>query len=84
MAQSFAYLDNVGILHLHPLESEAAKHGKYAATNLGYDESGFPVIEGEGTVYYSDQDKAYIKGNEHNGQLIATPSILKQLITELK
>ncbi|WP_424993742.1 hypothetical protein [Paenibacillus polymyxa] len=29
MAHSYAYLDKEKILHLHPLEDEAVKHGKY-------------------------------------------------------
>jgi hypothetical protein len=66
---SYAYLDKEGILHLHPLEREAAKHGKYVETNLEYDESGFPIVEGQGVVYYADEDKAYIKGNKSDGKL---------------
>ncbi|OAZ49747.1 hypothetical protein [Paenibacillus polymyxa] len=83
MAQSYAFLDNTGILHLHSLESEAAKHGKYVGTNLDYDESGFPVIGGEGVVYYVDKDTAYVNGNEDNGKQIAVPSGLKALAGQL-
>ncbi|MEC0183995.1 hypothetical protein P4H61_21125 [Paenibacillus peoriae] len=84
MAQSYAYLDNTGILHLHPLKSEAAKNGKYIGTNLDYDESGFPIIGGEGVVYYVHKDKAYINGNENDGQPIATPSSLRELTEQIK
>ncbi|MHB0865238.1 hypothetical protein ACYCS5_29380 [Paenibacillus sp. SEL3] len=84
MAQSYAYLDNAGILHLHPLESEAAKHGKYVGTNLAYDESGFPIIGGEGVIYYPNEGTAYIKGNKARGQSIAVPNVLKQLADQLK
>ncbi|KYG95704.1 hypothetical protein ABEW24_23945 [Paenibacillus jamilae] len=83
MAHSYAYLDNTKILHLHPSESEAAKHGKYAGTNLDYDESGFPIIGDEGVVYYVDKDTAYVKGNEHDGKQIAVPSGLKALADQL-
>ncbi|OMF38167.1 MULTISPECIES: hypothetical protein [Paenibacillus] len=83
MVHSYAYLDNTGILHLHPLESEAAKHGKYVGTNLDCDESGFPVIGGEGVVYYVDKDTAYVNGNKHDGKQIAVPSGLKALAGQL-
>ncbi|MEJ3720042.1 hypothetical protein WGM54_18820 [Paenibacillus polymyxa] len=47
------------------------------------DESGFPVVEGQGVVYYTREDKAVVKGNKNDGQLIATPPVLKQLAAEL-
>jgi hypothetical protein len=47
------------------------------------DESGYPVIEGEGVVYYPREDKSYIKGNKGDGKLIPTPPVLKQLAAEL-
>ncbi|MGG1643023.1 hypothetical protein ACIFQM_17530 [Paenibacillus sp. NRS-1782] len=80
---SYAYLDKEGILHLHPEKRIAAQNGKYVETNLEYDESGYPVVDGEGVVYYTDEDKAYIKGNKSDGKLIATPPVLKQLAAEL-
>ncbi|KJD37371.1 hypothetical protein QD46_25215 [Paenibacillus polymyxa] len=83
MAHSYAYLDKKKILHLHPLEGEAVKHGKYVGTNLDYDESGFPVIGGEGVIYYADKDTAYVNGNEDNGKQIAVPSGLKALAGQL-
>ncbi|CCC85711.1 hypothetical protein PPM_2774 [Paenibacillus polymyxa M1] len=83
MAHSYAYLDNTKILHLHPSESEAAKHGKYVGTNLDYDESVFPIIGGKGVVYYADKDTAYVNGNEHDGKQIAVPSGLKALADQL-
>ncbi|WP_277376209.1 hypothetical protein [Paenibacillus polymyxa] len=42
--------------------------------------SGFPIIGGEGVVYYVDKDTAYVNGNEDNGIQIAVPSGLKALI----
>ncbi|UNL94028.1 hypothetical protein QNH38_22520 [Paenibacillus polymyxa] len=78
----FAFLTKDGILHLHD-EEHAAQHGKYVQTSLTDDESGYPVIEGQGVVYYADEDKAYIKGNKSDGKLIATPPVLKQLAAEL-
>ncbi|ODA08715.1 hypothetical protein [Paenibacillus polymyxa] len=81
---NYAYLDNAGILHLHPLEREAAKHGKYVETSLDMDESGFPIIEGEGVVYYHGKGTAYTRGNETDGRSIAVPSELKQLANRLE
>ncbi|KAE8560234.1 hypothetical protein [Paenibacillus polymyxa] len=81
---SYAYLDKEGILHLHPLEHEAQKHGKYVETNLEYDDSGFPIIGDEGVVYYPNEGTAYIKGNKAKGQSIAVPNVLKQLADKLK
>jgi hypothetical protein len=34
-------------------------------------------------VYYAYEDKAYVKGNKKDGQLIPTPLVLKQLAAEL-
>ncbi len=81
---SYAYLDKEGILHLHSLEREAQKHGKYVETNLEYDDSGFPIIGDEGVVYYPNEGTAYIKGNKAKGQSIAVPNVLKQLVDQLK
>ncbi|MBE7897272.1 hypothetical protein G7L40_00915 [Paenibacillus polymyxa] len=78
----FAFLSSDGILHLHD-EEHAAQHGKHVQTSLTDDESGFPVIEGQGVVYYAREDKAYIHGNKSKGKLIATPPVLKQLAAEL-
>lgn len=78
----FAFLSSDGILHLHD-EEHAAQHGKYVQTSLTDDESGYPLIEGQGVVYYADEDKAYIHGNKSDGKLIATPPVLKQLAAEL-
>lgn len=79
----FAFLDSEGILHLHD-EAHAAQHGKHVQTSLTDDESGFPIVEGQGVVYYAHEDKAYVKGNKNDGQLIPTPPALKQLAAELK
>jgi hypothetical protein len=81
---SYAYLDKEGILHLHPLEHEAQKHGKYVETNLEYDDSGFPIVGDEGVIYYSNEGTAYIKGSKDKGQSIAVPNVLKQLADNLK
>lgn len=78
----FAFLSSDGILHLHD-EEHAAQHGKHVQTSLTDDESGFPIVEGQGVVYYAYEDKAYIKGNKGDGKLIATPPVLKQLAAEL-
>ncbi|AOK91944.1 hypothetical protein [Paenibacillus polymyxa] len=78
----FAFLSSDGILHLHD-EEHAAQHGKHVQTSLTDDESGFPVIESQGVVYYAYEDKAYINGNKSDGKLIATPPVLKQLAAEL-
>ncbi|MGG4214752.1 hypothetical protein [Paenibacillus sp. FSL L8-0638] len=45
----FAFLDSEGILHLHD-EAHAAQHGKHVQTPLIDDESGFPIVEGQGVV----------------------------------
>ncbi|MEE4565245.1 hypothetical protein [Paenibacillus polymyxa] len=82
MTKNYVYLDQYGILHLHN-QQEAAQHGKNVVTDLQADESGFPVIEGQGVVYYAREDKAYIRGNKSDGKLIATPPVLKQLAAEL-
>lgn len=82
MAQNYAYLDQYGILHLHD-EEHAKQHGKHVATELQADESGYPVVEGNGVVYYSNEDAAYIKGNKSDGKLIPTPPVIKQLTAEL-
>ncbi|WP_431086224.1 hypothetical protein [Paenibacillus sp. 8b26] len=74
----FAFLSSDGILHLHD-----EQHGKHVQTSLTDDESGFPIVEGQGIVYYTHEDKAYVKGNKNDGQLIATPLVLKQLAAEL-
>ncbi|WP_342419847.1 hypothetical protein [Paenibacillus sp. FSL H8-0168] len=78
----FAFLSSDGILHLHD-EEHAAQHGKHVQTSLTDDESGFPIVEGQGVVYYAKEDKAYINGNESDGKLISTPPVLKQLAEEL-
>ncbi|MBE3650919.1 hypothetical protein [Paenibacillus polymyxa] len=78
----FAFLSSDGILHLHD-EEHAAQHGKHVQTSLTDDESGFPVVEGQGVVYNACEDKAFVKGNKNDGQLIATPPELKQLAAEL-
>ncbi|MFK4470456.1 hypothetical protein ABH897_000171 [Paenibacillus sp. RC73] len=39
--------------------------------------SGYPVVEGQGVVYYTREVKAYVKGNRSKGPLIATPPVLK-------
>ncbi|MEE4581052.1 hypothetical protein V2V06_23775 [Paenibacillus polymyxa] len=65
------------------MEDEAVKHGKYLGTNLDYDESGFPIIGGEGVVYYVDNDTAYVNANEHGGKQIAVPGGLKALASQL-
>lgn len=78
----FAFLDQYGILHLHD-EEHATQHGKYVQTSLTDDESGYPVIEGQGVVYYAREDKAYIHGNKSDGKLIPTPPALRQLAAEL-
>ncbi len=78
----FAFLSSDGILHLHD-EEHAAQHGKHVQTSLTDDESGFPIVEGQGVVYYANEDKAYINGNKSDGKLIATPPVLKQLAAEL-
>jgi hypothetical protein len=78
----FAFLSEEGILHLHD-EEHASQHGKYVQTSLTDDESGYPVVEGQGVVYYANDDKAYVKGNKKDGQLIPTPPVLKQLAAEL-
>ncbi|MGZ0043408.1 hypothetical protein [Paenibacillus sp. BJ-4] len=83
MVQNYAYLDQYGILHLHN-QQEAAKHGKHVATELQADESGYPIVEGNGVVYYTDEDAAYIKGNRKDGQRISTPAVIKQLVGKLK
>ncbi|MNW48211.1 Uncharacterised protein [Paenibacillus polymyxa] len=78
----FAFLSSDGILHLHD-EEHAAQHGKHVQTSLTDDESGFPIVEGQGVVYYAKEDRAYINGNKSDGKLIATPPVLKQLAAEL-
>ncbi|MGP0579614.1 hypothetical protein ACTP13_21780 [Paenibacillus peoriae] len=78
----FAFLSEDGILRLHD-EEHAAQHGKHVQTSLTDDESGYPVVEGQGVVYYAYEDKAYVKGNKGDGQLIPTPLVLKQLAAEL-
>ncbi|MEC4566755.1 hypothetical protein L8C07_12435 [Paenibacillus sp. CMAA1739] len=83
MAQNYAYLDQYGILHLHD-EEHAKQHGKHVATELQADESGYPVVEGNGVVYYSNEDAAYIKGNRKDGQRISTPAVIKQIADQLK
>ncbi|OMF50861.1 hypothetical protein [Paenibacillus peoriae] len=83
MAQNYAYLDQYGILHLHN-QQEAAKHGKHVATHLQADESGYPVVDGEGVVYYSQENAAYIRGNRKDGERVATPAEIKQLADQLK
>ncbi|MEK3851218.1 MULTISPECIES: hypothetical protein [Paenibacillus] len=83
MAQNYAYLDQYGILHLHN-QQEAAKHGKHVATNLQADDSGYPVVDGEGVVYYSQENAAYIRGNRKDGERVATPAVIKQLADQLK
>ncbi|MGR6764467.1 hypothetical protein ACU1JV_21940 [Paenibacillus sp. T2-29] len=83
MAQNYAYLDQYGILHLHN-QQEAAKHGKHVATELQADESGYPVVDGEGVVYYSQENAAYIRGNRKDGERVATPAEIKRLADQLK
>ncbi|AHC19704.2 hypothetical protein C5G87_03885 [Paenibacillus peoriae] len=78
----FAFLSKDGILRLHD-EEHAAQHGNHVLTSLTDDESGYPVVEGQGDVYYAYEDKAYIKGNKGDGQLIPTPPVLKQIAAEL-
>ncbi|MGG4212158.1 hypothetical protein [Paenibacillus sp. FSL L8-0638] len=78
----FAFLSKDGILRLHDKE-HAAQHGKHVQTSLTNDGIGYPVVEGQGDVYYSHEDKAYIKGNKGDGQLIPTPPVLKQIAAEL-
>lgn len=56
--KKFAYLDQYGIMHLNT-QKEASKHGKYIETDLQADESGYPVVNGKGIVYYSREDVAY-------------------------
>ncbi|WP_342417171.1 hypothetical protein NST83_07545 [Paenibacillus sp. FSL R10-2782] len=81
---SYAYLDKEGILHLHPEKRIAAQNGKYVETNLEYDESGFPIVEEQGVIYYANEGTAYVKGNKAKGQSIAVPNVLKQLADQLK
>ncbi|WP_348622988.1 hypothetical protein ABFT51_17320 [Paenibacillus peoriae] len=50
----FAFLDSEGVLHLND-EEHAKQHGKHVQTSLTDDESGYPVIEGQGVVYHSVQ-----------------------------
>ncbi|MEC0233577.1 hypothetical protein P4H71_04305 [Paenibacillus kribbensis] len=83
MAQNYAYLDQYGILHLHN-QQEAAKHGKHVATNLQADDSGYPVVDGEGVVYYSQENAAFIRGNRKDGERVATPEEIEQLADQLK
>ncbi|WP_420540523.1 hypothetical protein ACN92M_25860 (plasmid) [Paenibacillus polymyxa] len=78
----FAFLSSDGILHLHD-EEHAAQHGKHAQTSLTDDESGFPVVEGQGIVYYARGDKAFVKGNKNAGRFIASPPVLRQIVAEL-
>ncbi|WP_068497669.1 hypothetical protein [Paenibacillus kribbensis] len=78
----FAFFSKDRILHLHD-EEHAKQHGKYVQMSLTDDESGYLVIEGQGVIYYTDEDKAYVKGNKSDGKLIATPTVLKQLAAEL-
>ncbi|MCP3806427.1 hypothetical protein NLX78_04200 [Paenibacillus sp. Lou8.1] len=74
----FAFLSSDGILHLHD-EEHAKQHGKYVPTSLTDDESGYPVIEGQGVVFYAREGKAYVKGNKADGKLITTPPALQSL-----
>jgi hypothetical protein len=78
----FAFLSKDGILRLN-IERIAAEHGEHVQTSLADDESGYPIVDGQGVVYYAYEDKAYIKGNKSDGQPIATPPVLKQLAAEL-
>lgn len=50
----FAFLDSEEVLHLND-EEHAKQHGRHVQTSLADDESGYPVIEGQGVVYYSVQ-----------------------------
>ncbi|WP_342426536.1 hypothetical protein [Paenibacillus sp. FSL L8-0158] len=59
----FAFLDSEGVLHLND-EEHAKQHGKHVQTSLTDDESGYPVIEGQGVVYFAREDRAYVKGNK--------------------
>ncbi|KAF6574232.1 hypothetical protein ACYCS5_25230 [Paenibacillus sp. SEL3] len=73
----------VNLYHGKSNEEHAAQHGNHVQTSLTDDESGYPVVEGQGDVYYAYEDKTYIKGNKGDGQLIPTPPVLKQIAAEL-
>ncbi|WP_252361758.1 hypothetical protein [Paenibacillus terrae] len=51
--------------------------GKHVQTSLTDDMSGYPVVEGQGVIYYTHEVKAYVQGNRSKGPLIATPPVLK-------
>ncbi|MFB5761040.1 hypothetical protein [Paenibacillus medicaginis] len=83
---SYAYLDQseYRVLHVVAAEGTASKHGKYVQTDIDTEGTGYPAVNGESIVYYSELDEAYIKGNRKDGKLIPTPRVIRDLADQLK